>query len=124
GPGNGLMGGGLGDDFIGALNAEGPHGGPPGFGGPGPGHGGHGFGFGPFGYFNLPSTCTFNATTNRVVCAADTPDGVAVTRPARRRRRGRIAAATSPRCAPTATRPVALRYRCRAGNRRTRQPGQ
>lgn len=82
GPGNGLMGGGLGDDFIGVMNADGPHGGPPGFGGfgpPGSGHG-HGFGFGPFGYFNLPSTCTFNATTNRVVCAADTHDGVTVNR--------------------------------------------
>jgi hypothetical protein len=74
--GLGLMGGGLGDDFVGAVgfgDDRGPHGGGPGGGGPG-----RGFGFGPFGYTHLPSTCTFTASSGRVVCAADTHGGLTV----------------------------------------------
>jgi hypothetical protein len=58
-----LMGGGLGDAFVGGIAF---------------GHGGHG---GPFGG-GLGCTGTFNATTGRVECAAETRNGITVTRSA------------------------------------------
>jgi hypothetical protein len=78
---SGLMGGGLNHDFVGGFDADGAHGpGMGGHGGPGgPGHG-HGVGFGPFGYFNLPSTCTFATATSRVTCAAETRGGLTINR--------------------------------------------
>lgn len=55
-----LMGGGLGPDFIGAI----------GF--------GKSRGRGPFGIFNLPSTCTFDAGTGIVSCPEKTERGLTV----------------------------------------------
>ena len=63
GPGwGGLMGGGLGDDWIGGK----------GF--------GSGLGRGPFGDFDDSNTCTFSTTTSRVECAAVTHDGLTINR--------------------------------------------
>jgi hypothetical protein len=58
-----LMGGGLGDAFVGGVAF---------------GHGGRG---GPF-FGGLACTGTFNATTGRVECAAETRNGITVTRSA------------------------------------------
>ena len=58
----GMMGGGLGDDFIGGV----------GF--------GHGHGRGPFGSVRLDSTCTFASATGRVTCATATMHGLSVDR--------------------------------------------
>ena len=55
-----LMGGGLGPDFIGAI----------GF--------GRGRGRGPFGIFNLPDSCTYDAGTGRVGCPDKTERGLTV----------------------------------------------
>lgn len=55
-----LMGGGLGPDFIGAI----------GF--------GKGRGRGPFGVFNLPDSCAFDATTGRVTCPPKDRHGMTV----------------------------------------------
>lgn len=69
GPGmGGLMGGGLGPDFNGGRGM--------GFGRE------HGGALGPFAGFTLPSTCTFSSSSGRVTCAAQTNDGLTVTRSA------------------------------------------
>ena len=79
GPGGsvGLMGGGLASDFDGGLGTFDAHrdrGFGPGFGPVG------GFDVGPFGFGRLPSTCTFQTASGRVVCAAETRGGLTINR--------------------------------------------
>lgn len=64
GPGmrDGMMGGGLGPEFMGLL---------------GFGHGRHG---GPFGTFALPADCTFDAASGRVTCPDVTERGLTISR--------------------------------------------
>jgi len=69
--GFGLMGGGLGPDFIGSVGFN------EGRGGRGPGRG---FDHGPFGFDHLPSTCAFQAGSGRVVCASETRGGLTIDR--------------------------------------------
>src|SRR5262245_4111583 len=68
-PGRGLMGGGLGPDFVGDVlfNA--------GREGRGPGRG---FDHGPFGYDHPRADCAFDATTNRLNCSGEYRGGVTV----------------------------------------------
>lgn len=61
GPG-GMIGGGMGADFVGGVGAE------------------RGFGHGPFGGAGLSSNCALNASTGRVVCPAETRDGITINR--------------------------------------------
>ena len=56
-----LMGGGLGPDFLGRMPF------------------GRGVGRGPFGAFDLPDACAFDATTGRVACPDRTHDGFTIT---------------------------------------------
>jgi hypothetical protein len=56
----GLMGGGLGPNFLGRVPF------------------GRGLGRGPFGAFNLPDTCTFDATSGRVTCPDKTDRGLTI----------------------------------------------
>lgn len=74
GGGFGLMGGGLAPDFDGGLGSFDRHR-DRGFGGPG-----GGFDVGPFGFGRLPSTCTFQTASGRVVCAAETRGGLTINR--------------------------------------------
>jgi len=69
--GFGLMGGGLGPDFLGGILFNQGHG------GRGPGRG---FDHGPFGFAHLPSSCTFQSASERVVCATETRGGLSVDR--------------------------------------------
>jgi len=62
--GRGMMGGGMGPDFLGGI----------GF--------GRGFGVGPFGGGALSGDCTFNSASGRVVCAAVDNHGLTITRSA------------------------------------------
>ena len=62
--GRGMMGGGMGPDFLGGI----------GF--------GRGFGVGPFGGGALSGDCTFNSSSGRVVCAAATNHGLTINRSA------------------------------------------
>lgn len=61
GPG-GMIGGGMGPDFVGGVGAV------------------RGFGHGPFGGSGLSSDCALNASTGRVVCPAETRNGITVNR--------------------------------------------
>ena len=75
GPGGGgrggLMGGGLGADFLGGVGV-----------GRGFGHGPFGFGRGLFGVGSLPSACVFTAASGRVVCPEVTSRGLTIARSA------------------------------------------
>ena len=62
--GHGMMGGGMGPDFLGGI----------GF--------GRGFDHGPFGFGRLTSDCTFSSSTGRVTCAATTDRGLTIVRSA------------------------------------------
>jgi hypothetical protein len=73
----GFMGGGLAPDFDGGLGTFDHHR-DRGF-GPGFGPGG-GFDLGPFGFGRLPSTCTFQTASGRVVCAAEARGGLTINR--------------------------------------------
>jgi hypothetical protein len=82
--GGGLMGGGLGELFVGAnFSANMPMGPGHGPGGPGRHPGGFGFGHWPFADGRIDPSCTFNATTGRVVCPAVTRNGVTVNKSVR-----------------------------------------
>jgi hypothetical protein len=73
----GLMGGGLAPDFDGGLGAFDAHrdrGFGPGYGPVG------GFDVGPFGFGRLPSTCVFQTSSGRVVCAPETRGGLTINR--------------------------------------------
>ena len=81
--GGSLMGGGLGEMFMGANYSANMPMGP----GHGPGgrqhHGGFGFGHWPFADGRIDASCTFNATLGRVVCPAVTRNGVTINKSVR-----------------------------------------